>query len=196
MSLGPSPTGVSLNATEKDVLLGIARGAVVATVERRRADSLDLAAYPERLRGLGASFVTLLHAGALRGCLGSLRPEHPLAEDVRQHAIAVCTSDYRFPPVQPEEVPALSLGVSVLSPTHLLEYSSPDDLLGRLRPGMDGVLLRAGALRATFLPKVWERVAKPDEFLGMLCLKAGLPEDAWRGERLEISTYTVEEFLE
>jgi AmmeMemoRadiSam system protein A len=196
MNLGPAPVDCSLNPLEKQALLRIARTTVVATVEGRRPDSLDLAAYSERLRGLGASFVTLLHFGALRGCLGSLQPERPLAEDVRQHAIAVCASDYRFPPVQPEEVPGLSLDVSVLSPTHLLEYASPDDLLGRLRPGVDGVLLRAGTYRATFLPKVWERVTTPDEFLGMLCRKAGLPADSWRRDRLEISTYTVEEFQE
>lgn len=196
MSSAAEPSDRALDPLERQALLDIARRTVVATVEGRRADGLDLAACPERLRLLGASFVTLLHSGTLRGCLGSLRRERPLAEDVRQHAIAVCTRDYRFPPVRREEVTRLRLEISVLGPMRPLDYSSPDDLLGRLRPGVDGVLLRAGTSRATFLPKVWERVAEPGEFLAMLCSKAGLPQDAWRRDHLEISTYTVEEFQE
>jgi AmmeMemoRadiSam system protein A len=157
---------------------------------------LALSRYPERLRAPGASFVTLLRSGCLRGCLGSLQPERPLAEDVRQHSIAVCTADYRFPPVTRQEIPELSLEISVLRATREVEYSTPQELVVRLRPGVDGVLLRAGPRRATFLPKVWERVPEAEKFLTLLCRKAGLDEDAWRRDRLQISTYEVESFQE
>ena len=185
-----------LSPSEGLALLSLARTTVVATVQGALPRPLDLDSVPARLREPGASFVTLLRSGTLRGCLGSLHAERPLAEDVRQHSIAVCASDYRFPPVGPNEIPDLALEIAVLGSTRRLVYQNPQDLAGHLRPGVDGVLLQAGARRATFLPKVWERVPSTEEFLGLLCRKAGLDEDLWRRELLEISTYAVEIFQE
>ncbi|MEX0788392.1 MAG: AmmeMemoRadiSam system protein A [Anaerolineales bacterium] len=186
----------SLSPSDGLALLSLARATVVATVQGTLARPLDLGAVPARLREPGASFVTLLRSGALRGCLGSLHAERALAEDVRQHSIAVCASDYRFPPVGPDEIQELGVEIAVLGSTRPLVYQNPQELPGRLRPGIDGVLLQAGPRRATFLPKVWERVPSPEEFLGLLCRKAGLDEDLWRRELLEISTYSVEIFQE
>lgn len=185
-----------LSPSEGLALLSLARTTVVATVQGALPGPLDLGSVPARLREPGASFVTLLRSGALRGCLGSLHAERPLAEDVRQHSIAVCASDYRFPPVGPNEIPDLALEIAVLGSTRRLVYQNPQELAAHLQPGVDGVLLQAGARRATFLPKVWERVASTEEFLGLLCRKAGLDEDLWRRELLEISTYAVEIFQE
>ena len=185
-----------LSPSEGLALLSLARATVVATVQGAHPTPLDLGSIPFRLRDPGASFVTLLRSGALRGCLGSLHAERPLAEDVRHHSIAVCASDFRFAPVGPAEIPELALEIAVLGPIRRLDYQDPLELAGRVRPGVDGVLLQSGARRATFLPKVWERVPQPELFLGMLCRKAGLEEDAWRRELLEISTYTVESFQE
>lgn len=185
-----------LSPSEGLALLSLARTTVVTTVQGGLPGPLDLGSVPARLREPGASFVTLLRSGSLRGCLGSLHPERPLADDVRQHSIAVCASDYRFPPVGPNEIPDLALEIAVLGSTRRLVYQNPQELAGHLRPGVDGVLLQAGARRATFLPKVWERVPSAEEFLGLLCRKAGLDEDLWRRELLEISTYAVEIFQE
>ena len=185
-----------LSPSEGLALLSLARATVVATVQGAHPSPLDLASVPGRLRDPGASFVTLLRSGALRGCLGSLNAERALAEDVRQHSIAVCASDYRFPPVGPDEIPELGVEIAVLGPTRRLHYQNPEELAGRLRPGIDGVLLQSGARRATFLPKVWERVPSPEEFLGLLCRKAGLDDNLWRRELLEISIYSVEIFQE
>jgi AmmeMemoRadiSam system protein A len=115
---------------------------------------------------------------------------------VREHAIAAALNDYRFRPVQVAELNGISLEVSRLTAPVPLEYSSPENLLAKLRPGVDGVLLREGGRRATFLPQVWEKLPNAEEFLDNLCHKMGAAPDLWRRKHLEVLTYQVEEFHE
>jgi AmmeMemoRadiSam system protein A len=140
--------------------------------------------------------VTLTSHGELRGCIGALEATQPLVEDVRIHAIAAALEDYRFPPVHPEELPFIKIEISRLTTPQPLDYRDPADLLSQLRPGVDGVVLRDGMRRATFLPQVWEKVPEADIFLGMLCRKMGAPTETWRKKKLTVLTYQVEEFHE
>jgi AmmeMemoRadiSam system protein A len=185
-----------LSDEEKQILLRLAREAIEAAVNRRPLPPLDLNSLPPRLREPGVAFVTLTRRGQLRGCIGALEPYQPLAEDVREHAVAAALEDYRFPPVRPEELPEISIEISRLTPLQPLEYDSPEDLLRKLRPGVDGVVLRDGFRRATFLPQVWEKLPDPARFLDNLCLKMGAPRNLWRQKKLEVFTYQVEEFHE
>jgi AMMECR1 domain-containing protein len=77
-----------------------------------------------------------------------------------------------------------------------LSYENPDELLKKLRPNIDGVVIQDGMHRATFLPQVWEKIPIPEEFLDQLCMKMGAPPDLWRRKKLEVKTYQVEEFHE
>jgi AMMECR1 domain-containing protein len=78
-----------------------------------------------------------------------------------------------------------------------LEYKDANDLLSRLRPHVDGVILRADLQRrATFLPQVWEKIPNPAEFLDNLCYKMGMEPDLWRRKHFDVLTYQVEEFHE
>jgi len=115
---------------------------------------------------------------------------------VREHAIAAALEDYRFPPVRPEELDRICIEVSVLSQPQPLEYTTPDELLSRLRPHVDGVILQDGLHRATFLPQVWEKIPDPADFLANLCYKMGAAPDLWRRKHLDVFTYQVEEFHE
>jgi len=184
------------SSQERQLLLELARESVSATAMDRRLPRVDLANLPERLAAPGASFVTLMLHGRLRGCIGTLQAVLPLAEDVILRASSAARDDPRFPPVSEPELAELQIEISVLSAPRPLDYSSPQQLLERLRPQVDGVVLAHGRQRATFLPQVWERVPDPVQFIEMLCSKAGLPADAWRTLPLEISTYQVESFEE
>jgi len=157
---------------------------------------LDLQSMTPALRAPGASFVTLTIAGQLRGCIGALEPYQPLAEDVREHAVAAAIEDPRFPPVSSAEVDRIEIEVSRLTLPKGLEYKDAEDLLARLRPNVDGVILRDGFRRATFLPQVWEKIPDRAEFLDNLCYKMGAAPDTWRTRHLEVLTYQVEEFKE
>jgi AmmeMemoRadiSam system protein A len=185
-----------LTHEEKQLLLKLARQAIESIVRGRSLPPLDQSTLTPALRADGASFVTLTKGGELRGCIGALEPNQSLVEDVREHAVAAALQDYRFPPVQADELREIKIEISRLTLPELLDYTTVDDLLAKLRPGVDGVILRDSFRRATFLPQVWEKVADKEEFLSHLCLKMGASPDLWRRMHLEVLVYQVEEFHE
>ena len=185
-----------LTLEEQQLLLRMARQAMECGVRHEKIPPVDEAALLPHLRENGASFVTLTIRGELRGCIGGLEPRQPLIEDVREHAIAAALDDPRFPPVEEDELSRIQIEVSRLTPPLLLEYKDAADLLSKLRPHVDGVILRDGFRRATFLPQVWEKIPDCAQFLNHLCWKMGAEENAWRKRRLEVFTYHVEEFHE
>lgn len=127
----------------------------------------------------GAVFVTLKIQGELRGCIGSLEARQPLLLDVWQNAYNAAFRDPRFPPVTENEFGQIRIEISVLTPAVALSVKSEQDLLNKLHPGFDGVILEDGAHRATFLPAVWETLPKAEDFLLNLKRKAGLPDNYW-----------------
>ena len=173
------------------VLLGIARWAI--------GDKLGLAPLPPRdhaaLAPPAATFVTLKQAGELRGCIGSLEPRRPLGVDVRENALAAAFGDPRFPPLTAREFDATSIEVSLLSGDERVDARSEIELIAKLRPGVNGVIVQHGANRATFLPQVWATIADPRAFLAALKRKAGLPEAFWNPQ-LNVSVYTVTKWAE
>jgi AmmeMemoRadiSam system protein A len=185
-----------LTDEEKETLLRLAREALQQGVAGQPLPTLRMDSLTPTLRADGASFVTLTIAGELRGCIGALEPYQPLVEDVREHAVAAALEDPRFRPVSPDELDRIEIEVSRLTLPRDLEYSDSKDLLTRLRPHIDGVILRDGYHRATFLPQVWEKLPDKAEFLDNLCYKMGESPDTWRRKHLEVLTYEVEEFKE
>lgn len=182
---------------EQCALLRLARQSVERAAAGLPPVKVDLEKLPPRLAEPGVSFVTLtLLNGELRGCIGALEITQPLALDVCEHAAAAAVDDYRFEPVRPAEVPCLRIEISVLSQPSPLECDDLADLPRLLRPGIDGVVLRDGPRRATFLPQVWEKLPEPCAFLDNLCLKLGGPADLWRRRKLRVETYQVEKILE
>lgn len=185
-----------LTSTERNLLLALAREALEIGVKGRQLEPLDLQELPEKLCEDGVTFVTLTIGGHLRGCIGALQASQPLAEDVRYHTISAALNDYRFPPVRLSELDEINIEISYLIPPLPLEYENPDDLINQIRPGVDGVVIREGTRRATFLPQVWEKIPEPDDFMNMLCQKMGTHPNYWREKKLEVLTYQVEKFYE
>ena len=187
-----------LNEHQGEILIRLARQTIAERlglpVQRpvSREEVLDPALQEKR-----GVFVTLNKHGRLRGCIGSLVGLEPIAEGVRRNALNAAFNDRRFPPVTPDEFDDLQIDISVLSQPRPLPYKDSADLLQKLRPGIDGVILRGpGGASATFLPQVWEQLPDPQLFLSHLCLKAGLPQSAWQSGQLDIDTYQVQHFEE
>jgi hypothetical protein len=168
-----------LTEEERRTLLDLAWASIRAGIRTGGPLDPELDEVPPGLRGPGAVFVTLKLHGQLRGCIGSFEARRPLALDVAQNAFSAAFMDFRFPPVTEAEVGKLDLHISLLTPLEPLEVADREELICCLRPGMDGLLLEDTPHRATFLPQVWESLASPEEFLGELLLKAGLPSDHW-----------------
>jgi AmmeMemoRadiSam system protein A len=190
--MNPEP----LTKSDHDCLLQLARQVIAHRVTGRKLPALNPQDFSPRLRENGAVFVTLTEDGELRGCVGALEAYQPLFEDVCEHAEAAAFHDFRFPPLQEDELPFLHIEISYLTAPQPLEYADPVDLLSRLRPGTDGVLIRDGFRRATFLPQVWEKLPNPADFMDHLCQKMGAPENTWRRKPLQVFTYQVESFEE
>lgn len=186
----------TLTDGEKQTLLRLARTSIEHAVAGKTLPPLDISTLTPALREDGASFVTLTIHGDLRGCIGALEAYQPLAEDVREHAVAAALQDPRFPPVSEGELDSISIEVSRLTAPRELEYASSDDLLKKLNPHVDGVILKHGHRRATFLPQVWEKIPNPAEFLNQLCYKMGAHASLWRDTKLQVLVYQVEEFHE
>ena len=175
---------MSLTPAEKKSLLVLARRAL----EARLRDGRDLADPPPgvalspRLREPAGAFVTLERDGELRGCIGFIEPIRPLYRAVMENAVSAATRDFRFPPVEAEELPRIRIEISVLTP--LREIPGPE----AFEPGRHGIVLEKQGHRAVFLPQVaaergWDR----ETTLEHLCRKAGLPPDAWRrGARFQV----------
>jgi AmmeMemoRadiSam system protein A len=182
-----------LASQDRATLLQMARQAV--TLAARDEPLPPVGPVSPALQEPGCAFVTLTSRGGLRGCIGGLEARQSLAADVWEHAYAAAREDPRFDPVRVAELDDLHIEVSRLTaPAPLAVPAS--GRIAALRPGIDGVILRRGFARATFLPQVWEKVPDPVAFLEMLCDKAGLPRSAWNRDDVELLTYQVESFEE
>ncbi|MCB2184634.1 MAG: AmmeMemoRadiSam system protein A [Desulfobulbaceae bacterium] len=142
------------------------------------------------------TFVTLHKQGQLRGCIGTIAPVEALSSGIRRNAENAAFGDPRFPAVQKEEFLQLDIELSILTDPQPLDYEDGADLVAKLRPGIDGVILRDGMSSATFLPQVWDQLSRTEDFLTHLCLKAGIASDAWKTRKLEVLTYQVQHFSE
>ncbi len=142
-----------------------------------------------------ATFTTLHLKGQLRGCCGTLQATRPLAADVTRSAFQAAFRDSRFDPVGENELAAIRLELSVLSPLRPMRFADEADLLNQLTPGTDGLVIVLGERRATFLPTVWKQLPQPQLFLAALKNKCGLPPDYW-SERLEFHRYRTSSYSE
>ena len=142
-----------------------------------------------------ATFVTLHRSGRLHGCIGSLEPRRTLASDVYGNTRAAAFEDPRCTPIALRDVVSMDVEISVLSPFTPITFDTEADAAAALRPGVDGVFLRWGAYRGTFLPQVWDDLPAAGEFLRQLKLKAGLRVDFWAPD-VHLDRYTVQKFVD
>ena len=184
-------TSATLALPDRENLLEIARRSIRHGLDRGKPLPVRADDFERPLRALRASFVTLNLQGVLRGCIGHLEATQPLVEDVADNAFAAAFRDPRFPPLSEQEFANLEIHLSILTPAVPLPCESESELLQKLRPHRDGLILAEGTRRGTFLPSVWEQLTDPKEFLCQLKRKAGLPDDYWSPD-LEVLRYETE----
>jgi AmmeMemoRadiSam system protein A len=182
---------------ERQQLLGLARQAIAYGLAQHVSLRPEHADYSDHLLQHRACFVTLksIPDKQLRGCIGTLEAYRPLVDDVAANAYAAAFQDPRFMPLKSDELEQLRIHISVLSPREAVSFTSEQDLLQQIRPGIDGLVLSEDYHRGTFLPSVWESLSDPQEFLMHLKLKAGLPADYW-SDKIRVERYTTESFAE
>ena len=149
---------------------------------------VDASKYEDQLVANMATFVTLNINEQLRGCIGSLMAHRPLIVDIADNAYSAGFRDPRFPHITANELDLLDIHISILTTPEPISFSSKDDLLQQIRPGVDGLILSDGFSRGTFLPSVWEQLPEKDQFLQHLLMKAGLPSNYW-SDSIKIERY-------
>ena len=182
MSSTERPLTAPATSEDDQVLLTVARGSVVHGLTHGEPLPIDPGVFPRALQEPRACFVTHRVSGALRGCVGTLEATTPLVAATARNAYRAAFEDSRFPALTKGELPGLATHVSILEPLVKLDVASEQELLRRLRPGIDGLVVRAGHRSGLYLPVVWGQLDDPHEFVRSLKQKAGLPRDAWSSE--------------
>ncbi len=135
--------------------------------------------YGNELFDKGASFVTLKQNGELRGCVGTVVPHVAVAHDLAENAYRAAMEDGRFSPLTEEELSRTRFSISLLTGFERVPYWDESDLLNRIRPGIDGLIIRDGDRQGLFLPSVWKELPDKAEFLKNLKVKAGFNPSYW-----------------
>jgi AmmeMemoRadiSam system protein A len=201
---------MSLTKEHQQQLLELAKTSILHGLQAGWPLPIDLAGFPAELMECRATFVTLNKHQQLRGCIGVLEAFRPLAEDIAENAFRAAFKDPRFPPLTADEFDELEIHLSILTPAEPILFTSEQDLIAQLQPGIDGLILEESAAgsgrsppaidgfvlergrrRGTFLPSVWEQLPEPRQFLRYLKQKAGLPADYW-SENIRVYRYRTE----
>jgi hypothetical protein len=179
-------------STEQDGgrLVDLARGTVVHELGQGPLPAIPEGPWFEQP---GATFVTITREGRLHGCIGTLAARRPLVVDVQHNALAAAFEDPRSEPYRAKWLPQMGVEVTLLGPLQPIEFVGQEDLLRKIVPREDGLILRWGPYRGTFLPQVWESLEDPREFLDELKIKAGLRRDFW-SDGVEVSRFRVQKW--
>jgi hypothetical protein len=191
-----APAAGQFTAADRRYLLGLARQTVREVATTGQLPEVSADGLAPKFTAVKGCFVTLTKHGDLRGCIGYIVPQGPLYRAVVENARNAAIRDPRFPAVGPGEVDQLEIEISVLTETQPLAFNSPEDLLRRLQPHQDGVVLQIGNRSATYLPQVWAQIPDKVDFLNHLAEKAGCESSAWRQPGVSVAIYHVESFKE
>ena len=179
----------SISEEDRKLLFEIAWNSINSGVKNENPKEISVTS--DVLKEKRGAFVTIKKHGQLRGCIGYIIAVKPLYQTVNEVARLAALEDYRFTPVTEDELKDLKLEISVLSPMEQLD--NPEDVV----VGKHGLLIRRGSRQGVLLPQVpveqkWDK----HTYLQHICMKAGLPTDAWKKEGTQLFVFTAEVFSE
>ena len=174
-----------LSDEDKAIVFDIIHKSIKQGLGLEKAFDIDISGLSEQLKTHYAVFITLKLNGQLRGCIGTTEAHMPLINAVAKYAHAAAFSDPRFKPLTENEYKQIEISLSILTPAEVFPFEDEQDLINKLRPDTDGLIIAKQNKRATFLPVVWESLTEPKQFFSELKRKAGISasesvEEAWR----------------
>ncbi|MDD4028641.1 MAG: AmmeMemoRadiSam system protein A [Bacteroidia bacterium] len=186
-----------MNEYEQKTLLRVARTTIENHLDNRQFNILlERKQFPSLWVKKGC-FVTLTQNQRLRGCIGTIEPIFPLLDAVQRNSMSAAFYDPRFHPVTHKEIQTIRIEISVLTIPRELMYANPHEIVEKVNPYQDGVILQLGSHTATFLPQVWEELPTHEEFFRHLSFKAGLEPNSWKNNSdMKIFIYQVDKFAE
>jgi AmmeMemoRadiSam system protein A len=185
---------------EKEYMLNLARETLVWYLKYNQVPSPNPEGLSNNLKENRPCFVTLMKKDyGLRGCVGWFAFDKPLYKNIIDRSREVATIDNRFPmPVAYTELKDIKIEISILTTPTELKFTTPEDLLKKLIPFEDGVILYTEYGSSTYLPQVWEDLPNKEDFLSNLCRKGRAPADYWRTNynKLRVEIYKAVHFAE
>ena len=178
--------------TDKKELLKLSRKALTRLLNKKKETSIAEVSkkpFSEAVFKKQGCFVTLEKKHQLRGCIGHIAPQTSIIDCVLQCTASAALRDRRFKPVTKDELKDIDIEISVLTTPKAVPVKGPKALLEFLVPKKHGVILRQGQNSSTYLPQVWNQLPEKTQFLGRLCMKAGLDANCWQAPKTQIFTY-------
>ncbi|MDR2632593.1 MAG: AmmeMemoRadiSam system protein A [Treponema sp.] len=185
----------TITQEEQNFLLAAARESIAAKLGERAprypVEPAGKARGNSALTRSCGAFVTLHKGKQLRGCIGRMSASEPLAKTVCTMAIEAAFGDPRFLPLGKDELPQCRLEISVLSPLE----PCPDPR--SVQVGVHGLYLIHQGRSGVLLPQVpLEQGWDLDAYLDYICVKAGLPPQAYQAPGAKLYTFTAQVFGE
>lgn len=180
----------SLKAKDEQDLLRIAYETIEFGLKHGEQLRINAQQYSSTLQKLNASFTTLKVDGKLRGCTGTTDANLPLVSAVSRSAYTSAFCDLRFQPILVSELAQIKISISILSQIETLSFTSEKNLIEKIRPGIDGLILSYNDHKGTLLPVVWKSIPNKHQFFSVLKEKAGLPQEFWSSD-FQVSRYTT-----
>jgi len=176
---------ISLNEKEKQKLKKLAKEAIESFLKKKEVPKIKLKEKEIFSKKFGV-FVTLKKNNSLRGCIGFVEPIYPLKQGVIYAALEAAFNDPRFLPLKEEELDEISIEISILG-----KLKKIDDWK-KINLGKEGILIKQGIFQSLFLPQVAKETGwNLEEFLGNLCLKAGLNYFCFKDPKTEIYSFSA-----
>lgn len=134
-------------------------------------------------------FVSLKRQGKLRACCGRLGEGIRLASALRSAAELSAKHDLRFPPIRPAELRDLTIEVWLLWGLETIREKG-EDRVQAVEIGRHGLMISRGTSSGLLLPGVaTEHHFDARTFLEQVCVKAGLPRNAWIDDDVDLKRF-------
>jgi len=182
-----------IKPSDGKLLIKLARESISSYFLQKEPDTSAVKQFSDR-QGV---FVTLNKNNELRGCIGFPEPVFPLFKAIIKAARSAAFEDTRFPPLQKEELKDIKIEISVLTVPALIDVEKSEDYFKKIKIGEDGLIIKSSLGSGLLLPQVaieynWD----VKEFLGHLCEKAWLKQDAWKDINNQIYKFQAQIFKE
>ena len=184
--------GSFLNREEELVLLDFVRKVMLCRLAK--TDPPEMPQYSRTLLGNYGCSIALHRDGKVLGMVSQMAGNQALPVVLVVNATKL-TADEKHP-ITVEDVQKGRLEIGVITPATKLSYQSLPELYSQLKPGVHGVILRAGGKSAGFVPIVWKTVKTPQAFMAALCKRCGQTEAALMAEGTEVSVFEVHMFMD
>lgn len=171
---------------EKQELKNIVAKTIETIVLGGEKLTIDFSTIPNSFSSLLTGFVTIEKDGELRACMGHTFATKCLLYEIQDVARLSATSDWRFGPIKPEELPYLTYEITILSRFNKV-FDFSDIVVGK-----HGLFIRYRNQSGLLLPQVaTERNWDVQTFLEHLCIKAGLPKKTFLDPMAEIFKFSA-----